>query len=341
VKKTIWKLREAKAKKVALQFPEGLLMYACVISDIVQEFTGAEPIMLGDVTYGACCVDDLSAKALGADFMVHYGHSCLVPIDVTNINILYIFVDITIDTEHLVACVKKTIPSDTKLAVMGTIQFASSIYKCKKDFEQYFPDVRVPQAKPLSPGEVLGCTSPVFEDREALVFVADGRFHLESAMIHNPSVTAYRYDPYAKVLSHESYDTDQMKAVRKGAIRKASGARSFGIILGTLGRQGNTSLLQRVEAMLKEKGLEYIILLLSEIQPSKLALFQDIDAWIQIACPRLSIDWGYAFKRPLLSPYEAEVALQKTEWRDLYPMDYYSKGSGSWTNYHQEETEKK
>ena len=29
-----------------------------------------------------------------------------------------------------------------------------------------------------------------------------------------------------------------------------------------------------------------------------------VDAWIQIACPRLSIDWGYAFKKPLLSPYE-------------------------------------
>ena len=32
---------------------------------------------MGDVTYGACCVDDFSAKSLGADLMVHYGHSCL------------------------------------------------------------------------------------------------------------------------------------------------------------------------------------------------------------------------------------------------------------------------
>lgn len=32
---------------------------------------------MGDVTYGACCVDDWSARALGCDFMVHYGHSCL------------------------------------------------------------------------------------------------------------------------------------------------------------------------------------------------------------------------------------------------------------------------
>ena len=33
---------------------------------------------MGDVTYGACCVDDFSAAALRCDFLLHYGHSCLV-----------------------------------------------------------------------------------------------------------------------------------------------------------------------------------------------------------------------------------------------------------------------
>lgn len=31
--------------------------------------------------------------------------------------------------------------------------------------------------------------------------------------------------------------------------------------------------------------------------------------WIQIACPRLSIDWGTAFSKPLLSPYEVTMHL--------------------------------
>jgi 2-(3-amino-3-carboxypropyl)histidine synthase len=34
---------------------------------------------MGDVTYGACCVDDYTAVALGCDMLVHYGHSCLGP----------------------------------------------------------------------------------------------------------------------------------------------------------------------------------------------------------------------------------------------------------------------
>ena len=80
-------------------------MYACLISDIIIKFcsivtatpppaaaaaavgaAGAktEPervcvttVILADVTYGACCIDDLTAKKLGVDLLVHYGHSCL------------------------------------------------------------------------------------------------------------------------------------------------------------------------------------------------------------------------------------------------------------------------
>ena len=30
---------------------------------------------------------------------------------------------------------------------------------------------------------------------------------------------------------------------------------------------------------------------------------------LQVACPRLSIDWGEAFTTPTLTPYEALIAL--------------------------------
>jgi 2-(3-amino-3-carboxypropyl)histidine synthase len=52
-----------------------------------------------------------------------------------------------------------------------------------------------------------------------------------------------RYDPYAKEFSREYYDTDQMHTIRKEAIRSAANARRFGLILGTLGRQGNPKVL--------------------------------------------------------------------------------------------------
>ncbi len=67
---------------------------------------------------------------------------------------------------------------------------------------------------------------------EALLFIGDGRFHLESAMLANPKLPAYMYDPYNKVLTVESYDHTTMRANRKRAIEAARPAQRFGIILG-------------------------------------------------------------------------------------------------------------
>ena len=51
--------------------------------------------------------------------------------------------------------------------------------------------------------------------------------------------------------------------------------------------------------------------LLSEVTPWKLEMMEGVDAWVQVACPRLSIDWGEGFQKPTLTPYEAMVALKQ------------------------------
>ena len=79
-----------------------------------------------------------------------------------------------------------------------------------------------------------------FDDR----YLGDGRFHLEAIMISNPTVAAYRYDPYSKTLSRERYEHQDMKSIRRDAIERAKGSKCFGIILGTLGRQGSPKVLE-------------------------------------------------------------------------------------------------
>lgn len=54
----------------------------------------------------------------------------------------------------------------------------------------------------------------------------------------------YRYDPYSKVFTREYYDHDAMRALRKEAIEKARLAQKWGLILGTLGRQGSPKVLE-------------------------------------------------------------------------------------------------
>ena len=151
---------------------------------------------------------------------------------------------------------------------------------------------------------------------------------------------AYRYDPYSKEFTREYYDHSQMRKNRSSEINKARTGKIWGIILGTLGRQGHPKILDLLEEKLKESGKKVVRLLLSEIFPQKLSLMDsNVDAWVninncqfhdlkkkikyrniridefffqvQIACPRLSIDWGLAFTEPLLTTFEASVALDR------------------------------
>ncbi|KAL1883022.1 hypothetical protein VTK73DRAFT_97 [Phialemonium thermophilum] len=333
IPKTIHRIRTLGAKKVALQMPEGLLMFATTISDILTQFCpGIETLIMGDVTYGACCIDDYTARAMGCDLLVHYAHSCLIPIDVTKIKTLYVFVDISIDTNHLLTTLERNFTPGRTIAMVGTIQFNATIHGVKAALEKAGFTIIVPQIVPLSRGEILGCTSPNLSTYtntpvDMILYLGDGRFHLESIMIHNPTIPAYRYDPYSRKLTHETYGHEEMRDLRQEAIRTAKSARKWGLILGSLGRQGNPHTMDLIERKLTDKGVPFVNLLLSEIFPGKLAMMNDVECWVQVACPRLSIDWGYAFPRPLLTPYEALIALGEREgWGNgVYPMDYYGK----------------
>ncbi|KAI5862429.1 diphthamide biosynthesis protein [Durotheca rogersii] len=341
IPKTIHRIRSSGARRVALQMPEGLLLFATTIADILARFCpGVEPLIMGDVTYGACCVDDYTARALGCDLLVHYAHSCLVPVGVTAaaVRVLYVFVDVAVDAAHLLATVERAFAPPKAVALVGTIQFNATIHGVLRPaLERAGFAVRVPQAAPLSRGEVLGCTSPRLPAAgpgavDLVLYLGDGRFHLESVMIHNPDLPAYRYDPYARKLTRETYGHAEMQSLRRGAIAAARRAKRWGLILGALGRQGNPHTLALIARRLDALGIPHVELLLSEIFPAKLAAMPDVDAWVQVACPRLSIDWGYAFPRPLLTPYEALVALGEREGWDrddggdgVYPMDYYAR----------------
>ena len=326
VYKTLWRIRTEGSKIVALQFPEGLLMYACLLADIFRSFGGGVSVLiLGDVTYGACCVDDLTASKLGADLLVHYGHSCLIPVSMTRLKTMYVFVEIFFDSRHLIECVKRTFPRDTRIALLGTIQFVSIVHQAAGELKEYFGECVIPQEKPLSVGETLGCTSPIIFNADKLLFVSDGRFHLEAAMIRNPAMSSYRYDPYSKCLTSESYDVRNLHSSRLAAIEKAKLAKTFGVVLGTLGRQGNPPTFARLQEKLLSRGKRVVSFLMSEINPAKLVLIDSIDVWVQVACPRLSIDWAGGFAKPLLTPYELQVAIGEEEWKSVYPMNFYSR----------------
>lgn len=381
IEKTVKRCVQLNASHIALQFPEGLLMYATVLGDVLKRLTPCleHVTILTDVTYGACCVDDRTAASLGCQLLVHYGHSCLVPMPHTKIPCLYVFVEVEFDIDHMIECLKVTLldtealgeeTSPPPLALLGTVQFRHALMAAAEKLTAagFTNSITVPQVKPLSPGEVLGCTSPSKIPSDVVVlFVADGRFHLESTLIANPQISGcYRYDPYGQTLTKEVYgmwnlyfvlpnsggslvcspllsDHSHMHSLRQSAIAQARTAQTFGIILGTLGRQGNPAIVEQLLRVIREHadGKDAFVILLPEILPQQLAYMQhSVDAWIQVACPRLSVDWGHLLctdSKPVLNPYEAMVALDATTYQERYPMDYYSHAvGGPWGNYHKD-----
>ena len=67
-----------------------------------------------------------------------------------------------------------------------------------------------------------------------------------------------RYDPYGRVLTRERYDQGGMRAVRRAAVEAARAAEgSWGLVLGTLGRQGNPRILRHLQGLLAKRGVLY------------------------------------------------------------------------------------
>ena len=167
--KSLDKIKKIKNKKkskvrIALQFPDGLMCFSILISDILTTFGKCETIILGDITYGACCIDDIDCQFLDCDLLIHYCHSCLVPSTKCLVEILYVFVEINIDINHLVKTIEYNFDNSNYLYLLSSIQFNSSLFLLKRKLIEKGYDKNkliIPQCKPRVQGEVLGCTSPI------------------------------------------------------------------------------------------------------------------------------------------------------------------------------------
>ena len=72
---------------------------------------------------------------------MHYGHSCLVPIDSCVVPVLYVFVDISINTDHLVQSLKHAFARETKLLLVSTVQFIASLHNAREALAAHFEQV--------------------------------------------------------------------------------------------------------------------------------------------------------------------------------------------------------
>ena len=73
----------------------------------------------------------LDVLVSGCDFMVHYGHSCLIPVDRTQgIKMLYVFVDIKIDSLHFVETLKHNFDKGNSVILLRYFFFIQRGFFC-------------------------------------------------------------------------------------------------------------------------------------------------------------------------------------------------------------------
>ena len=65
------------------------------------------------------------------------------------------------------------------------------------------------------------------------------------------------------MLTEEHYDHKGMRQARRKAIEAARKAKQFGLILGTLGRQGNPRILDHLQGIMRQKGINFTVVCFS------------------------------------------------------------------------------
>ena len=145
----------------------------------VEEGVEVEPFICGEAVFGACCVDDVLSKMLGADAIVHFGHSEIVPRSVVcgkDGAFLAVYVPVTSSQWSVEAAhdaIAHGIPHDQRLAVVSTVQFVRGARQIADMLRADGRTVDCPTIPGLSQGEILGCTAPTFAPGtvDAIVFV--------------------------------------------------------------------------------------------------------------------------------------------------------------------------
>jgi hypothetical protein len=87
IERTYQRILDGGYSRIALQFPDELLADSATVASKLRDRTGQSIFILADTSYGSCCVDEVAAEHVNADFIVHYGRSCLSPYDIS----LFIF----------------------------------------------------------------------------------------------------------------------------------------------------------------------------------------------------------------------------------------------------------
>ena len=302
-------IKKRKPVSVALNGPDGILPKVQETATKIMKRFGIPAYVLADTTWGSCDLNSVGAKVLGSEVLFNIGHTISLEILEKNVVMVDAFDDITFD-KIARKCID--ILKGKTISLVTDSQHLPQMDVVKEILIQGGINVKIGQGKgQLNDGQVFGCEFyPVMETKDVVdanVFLGQSNFHAAGIALATKKPT-YVLDPYFNEIREVTEFAQKMQKKATLAIYKAADAKIFGIIVGLKEGQLSKTTALKFKKELEKEGKIVQLFALTDITNDRLMNLKGIDAFIQVACPRISTD--NQFDKPVLSTPQANALLK-------------------------------
>jgi 2-(3-amino-3-carboxypropyl)histidine synthase len=315
---------ERKPHSVALNGPEALIPKIQNSASNITEKFGIPAYVIGDTCWGSCDLNTHAANMLGAEILFNIGHTISMEIFDEKVVMVNAFDDIIFDRVARKCALELKNKNYNSISLVTDSQHLNQITRVREVFEEFGYQVIIGRGKgQLNDAQVFGCEFyPAYNVQnqvDAYIFLGQSTFHSVSVAISTGKPT-YMLDPYFEDYSDVTGIAKQLQKKAILSIYKALDAETIGIIIGL--KEGQFA---HIKALELKKSFEQLrkkvqLIALTDINEDRIQIFKGIDAFVQVACPRISID--NHFKKPMLSVPQA-LALIKLLKKE--PIDNFLK----------------
>ena len=308
-KKIFDEIEKRKPVSVALNGPDGILPKIQETATRIMEKFGIPAYVLADTCFGTCDINTNGAKVLGAEVLFHIGHT----INSTSFGDNTVLVDAYDNVSFDDVARKGALELEGKTVSLVTdSQHLHEVQKARAILEKHGITIKIGKGKgQLNDGQVFGCEFyPVMETRDTVdanVFLGQSNFHAAGIALATNKPT-YVLDPYFNEIREVTEFAQKLQKKAILSVYKAAEADSFGIIVGLKEGQFSKITALRFKKELESLGKKVQLFALTEITDDRLRNLKGIDAFIQVACPRISTD--NQFDKPVLSTPQANALVK-------------------------------
>jgi len=300
-------ISEKKPRSIALDGPDGILKKIQSCAHKLTEKYNIPVYVIGDTSWGSCDLNIHAAEMLGVDILFNIGHTISMEKFGDKVIMVDAFDDVDFSKIAKRCAIDLRKNNFKKISLVTNSQYLQSVQEVKEIFEFHGYDVIIGRGKGhLNDAQVFGCEFyPVHDTKDqvdAYLFLGQSIFHSASIAIVTQKPT-FMLDPYFNEYSEVSDIAQKLEKKALLSIYKAQDAKTIGIIIGLKeGQFANIKALE-LKRLLEQEGKMILLIAMTEITDERLLSFQDIDAFIQVACPRIGTD--NHFHKPVLSVPQA------------------------------------